>query len=296
VLGHLLPARRGILPAAAALVCALLLALPATADAARRLAGTAALQVALRAEGVYGGDVDGIRGPGTAAAVRAFQRRAGLPADGVAGRRTRRALGTRGRPGWGTRVLRQGAAGWDVAALQFRLAIRGFPSGPIDGGFGARTSAAVQRFQAYAGLPVDGVVGPGTRRAFARTWPRSLLRVARPVAAPLGDRFGPRGDRMHAGVDFTADTGAPVAAARSGVVARAGWDASGFGNVVVLRHGAGVQTLYAHLSSIAVRQGQSVAGGALVGRVGATGRSTGPHLHFEVLHRGANVDPLTAMG
>jgi murein DD-endopeptidase MepM/ murein hydrolase activator NlpD len=115
------------------------------------------------------------------------------------------------------------------------------------------------------------------------------------VAASVGDGFGPRGDRMHAGVDFTAPSGTPVAAARSGTVVRAGWDPSGFGNVVVLRHGSGVQTLYAHLSSIAVRQGQAVGGGALIGRVGSSGRSTGPHLHFEVLHHGANVDPRTAM-
>ncbi len=293
---HLLPARRAALLAPAALLALLLLALPPGAHAATRLAGTAALQVALRAEGTYGGDVDGLRGPGTTLALRAFQRAAGLPADGVVGARTRSALGRRGRPGWGVRVLGEGAQGWDVAALQFRLAIRGFPSGPIDGGFGARTSAAVRRFQAYAGLPADGVVGPGTRRAFSRTWPRSPLPVGRPVDAPVGDRFGPRGDRLHAGVDFTAPSGTGVVAARSGTVVRAGWDASGFGNTVVLAHGSGVQTLYAHLSSIAVAPGQSVGGGALVGRVGSTGRSTGPHLHFEVIHRGANVDPLTALG
>ncbi len=292
---HLLPARRAALLAAAPLLVVLLLALAAPADAARRLANTAALQVALRAEGVYGGDVDGLRGAGTTRAVRTFQRSAGLPADGVVGRRTRTALGRRGGPGWGARSLAQGAQGWDVAALQFRLAIRGFPSGPIDGGFGARTTAAVRRFQAYAGLPPDGVVGPGTRRAFSRTWPRSPLPVGRPVAAPVGDRFGTRGDRMHAGVDFPAADGTAVVAARSGTVVRAGWDPSGFGNTVVLAHGSGVRTLYAHLSSIAVRAGQTVGTAALVGRVGSTGRSTGPHLHFEVLHHGANVDPLTAM-
>ena len=125
-------------------------------------ADTAALQVALRAKGLYGGSVDGVAGPGTRAAVRALQARRGLVVDGIAGPRTRRALGRRGRPRLGSRVLTAGARGWDVAGLQFLLARHGFPSGPVDGGLGPRTGAALQRFQAWAGLGADGVAGAAT--------------------------------------------------------------------------------------------------------------------------------------
>jgi murein DD-endopeptidase MepM/ murein hydrolase activator NlpD len=86
-----------------------------------------------------------------------------------------------------------------------------------------------------------------------------------------------------------------VHAAASGRVIFAGYD-DGFGLTVVLDHGNGLHTRYAHLSSAAVSPGASVAVGALVGRVGATGHATGPHLHFEVTVRGANADPAPALG
>src|SRR4051812_20014443 len=88
--------------------------------AAARSADVAALQVALYARGLYAGDVDGVTGPATTGALRAFQRRARLTADGVAGPRTRHALGRHGRHLYGSRILRRGRVGWDVAALQFR--------------------------------------------------------------------------------------------------------------------------------------------------------------------------------
>ena len=269
-----------------------LLAAPAHALPGR--ASTAALQVALRANGLYHGTIDGIRGPGTTGAVKRFQRRHGLTADGVAGPRTRRALGRRGRPGFGKRALAQGKRGFDVAALQFELARHGFPSGTIDGGFGARTDGALRRFQAWAGLSADGVAGAATYRALRRGSPRSPLRFYRPISAPIGDRFGFRGTRLHAGVDFTAGHGARVAAAGRGTVRAVGSDPAGWGNYVVVQHRLGVRTLYAHLSSVAVRRGAAVTGGDRIGAVGATGAVTGPHLHFEIFVRGANVDPLRA--
>ena len=131
----------------------------------------AALQVALRHHGMYSGTVDGLSGPGTAAAVRRFQARRGLSADGVVGPRTRRAFGTLGRHPIGSRPLRSGMSGWDVAALQFALAAKGFPGGPVDGGFGARTDSAVRRVQAYAGLRADGVAGPATMAVLRRPGP-----------------------------------------------------------------------------------------------------------------------------
>ena len=74
----------------------------------------------------------------------------------------------------------------------------------------------------------------------------------------------------------------------------AGYDAGGYGNMVILRHRLGVSTLYAHLASIAVRDGQCVVGHDRIGRVGSTGYSTGPHLHFEIRVRGAAVNPVPA--
>jgi len=268
---------------------------PAPAEA-RVSAGTAALQAALRAERLFDGDVDGVAGPLTRAAVRRLQARRRLPVDGIAGPQTRRALGRRGRPRLGSRPLVKGARGWDVAALQFLLARQGFPSGPVDGGLGPRTAAALQRFQAWAGLPADGVAGPLTLAALRRSPPRSPLRFAGPVGAPLGDRFGPRGARFHTGVDFTAGAGVPVVAAGYGCVESAGWDAGGYGNLVVIRHRLGMTSWYAHLARVTVRSGACVRAGDRVGLVGSTGHSTGPHLHFELRLRGAAVDPLSGLG
>jgi peptidoglycan hydrolase-like protein with peptidoglycan-binding domain len=281
----------------ARLVSIALLALaliPASAMGAPR-ANVAALQAALRARGLYTGTIDGLRGPATARAVRRLQRRAGIAVDGIPGRHTRRALGRLGRHAFGSRPLRPGLVGWDVAGLQFKLETHGFPCGGVDGGYGAHVTAAVRRLQAFHGLAVDGVAGPATLRALRAPPPRSPLALRRPVAAPVGDRYGPRGAGFHAGLDFLASRGTPVVAAGAGRVRRAGW-LDGYGRVVVVGHAAGTATLYAHLSSIAASPGEAVSAGALLGRVGASGRATGPHLHFEVIVRGANVDPGPALG
>jgi murein DD-endopeptidase MepM/ murein hydrolase activator NlpD len=275
----------------AAVVAACLLA-PATATAASPR--VAALQVALRAHGVYAGPVDGLDGPGTAAGVRRIQRRHGLVADGIVGPQTRRALGAQGRHPIGSRPLRLGRRGWDVAALQFALETHGFPCGTVDGGFGARTADAVRRLQTFAGLGADGVVGPATLAALARP-PVRAPALRRPIRAPVGDRYGPRDNGFHAGVDFPAATGTAVTAAASGRVIFSGYD-DGWGLTVVLDHGNGLHTRYAHLSASSVSVGASLAVGAPVGKVGSTGFATGPHLHFEVTVRGANADPGPALG
>lgn len=258
-------------------------------------ADTAALQVALRAAGTYLGTVDGLRGPDTEEALLAFQGRAGLVPDGIAGPRTRRALGDLGRPELGSRSLSMGARGWDVAELQFKLAWHGFPSGPFDGAFGPRLEAAVRRFQRFADLPTVGIAGPRTMAALAHQLPTSPLDLSAPVAAPVGDGFGPRGDGFHAGVDFVAPAGTPVVSARVGRVV---WAAAlgSFGNTVVVRHSKGVRTLYAHLARIDVDLLDRVSTGTRLGLVGSTGNSTGPHLHFEVRVRSAAVDPLGPLG
>jgi murein DD-endopeptidase MepM/ murein hydrolase activator NlpD len=269
----------------------------ATPAAAARVVGdadVAALQVALRAAGTYSGDVDGWRGPDTEEALLAFQERAGLVPDGIAGLRTKRALGSLGRPELGSRSLSIGVRGWDVAELQFKLAWRGFPSGPFDGAFGPRLEAAVRRFQRFADLPTIGIAGPRTMAALASPLPTSPVDLSLPVAAPVGDGFGPRGDAFHAGIDFIAAAGTPVVSARAGRVV---WAAAlgSWGNTVVVRHGRGVRTLYAHLSRIDVGLLERVSTRTRLGLVGSTGHSTGPHLHFEVRVRGATVDPLGAL-
>jgi hypothetical protein len=278
---------------AAAFLASLALAAPAAAASGNP--GVAALQVALRARGLYVGTIDGVRGPATAGAVRRFQRHKGLPVDGVVGPQTRRALGRYGRHAFGTRLLHAGRSGWDVAALQFALAAHGFPSGRFDGGFGPHTDAALRRFQRWAHLRADGVAGPGTYAALRRGAPHCPIPLRRPLQVRVGDSFGPRGNRFHPGVDFPASYGAWVHAAASGRIVYTGWDSGGYGYLVTIAHRSGVRTMYAHLSRIRVRRGGWIRVGSLIGNVGASGEATGPHLHFEVRLRGAAVNPLPAL-
>jgi peptidoglycan hydrolase-like protein with peptidoglycan-binding domain len=279
---------------ASLLAAVIALACPGSTLAAGRPT-VAALQVALSERGLYSGTVDGVAGATTTAAVRAFQRRAHLPVDGVAGTRTRTALGRYGRHTLGTRPLRPRAFGWDVAELQFLLAWHGFPSGPFDGRLGAHTAGALRRFQRFAGLAPDGIAGPATFESLRGPRPHLVSSLAWPIRAPVGDRFGPRGRGFHAGVDLVAPAGTPVGAAAPGRVVWAGYRRGGFGLLVTIAHGDGVRTMYAHLSRVDVRLAQRVQAGARVGRVGATGEATGPHLHFEVRLRSAAVDPLDAL-
>jgi murein DD-endopeptidase MepM/ murein hydrolase activator NlpD len=279
--------------------CGLLLALawafPATARAVGD-ADVAALQVALKNRGLYGGTVDGAMGPGTEAALRRFQARTGLVADGVAGARTRLALGRYGRRApLGLRTLRKGTSGWDVASLQFLLAWHGFPSGNLDGRFGLRTDRALRKFQRWAGIRADGRAGAATVAALRTDPPRSPIALAAPSPLAPTEGFGPRGNRFHTGIDFPAAAGTPVLAAAGGRVTHAGALAGGWGTVVVIDHGQGLRTWYAHLRATRVRVGRNVPAGAVIGLVGASGRATGPHLHFEVQLRGAALDPLAAL-
>ena len=118
-----------------------------------------------------------------------------------------------------------------------------------------------------------------------------------PVKGVLTSRFGPRNHpilktvRLHAGVDWAAPTGTPVVAAFDGVVSYAG-PGGGYGNLLKITHTGGIETRYAHLHKFVASQGQRVQAGETVGLVGTTGRSTGPHLHFELRRAGKPVDPL----
>ena len=112
-----------------------------------------------------------------------------------------------------------------------------------------------------------------------------------PVSAPVTSPFGMRWGRMHEGLDLGAGFGTPIHAAAAGVVVHAGW-LGGYGNLVVVDHGGGLSTAYGHQSQIAVSYGEHVVQGQVIGYVGSTGHSTGPHLHFEVRVNGSAVDPL----
>ena len=118
-----------------------------------------------------------------------------------------------------------------------------------------------------------------------------------PSDAPRGSGFGKRFHpilriwRNHNGLDFSASWGSPVWAAHTGIVTAARFD-RGFGNYVVLQHGDGTASIYAHMSSLRVRKGDPVYVGEQIGRVGSTGLSTGPHLHFEIRKNGVPVNPL----
>lgn len=127
----------------------------------------AALQVALRAQGLYAGPVDGVAGPLTKTAIVSLQRRKSIRPTGRVGLRTRHALGPFGMPLLGQRELGIGARGWDVSALEFRLLPFGLPRPSIDGRFTATTARALQKFQRAHELQSDGIAGVRTYRALA---------------------------------------------------------------------------------------------------------------------------------
>jgi murein DD-endopeptidase MepM/ murein hydrolase activator NlpD len=124
-----------------------------------------------------------------------------------------------------------------------------------------------------------------------------------PTTGVLTSRFGPRMHpilkvaKLHKGLDWAAPTGTPIVAAFGGTLSSAG-DGGGYGNLVILSHAGGIETRYAHLSAFApgLGAGQAIKAGDLIGYVGTTGRSTGPHLHFELYEGGTAVDPLTVGG
>jgi len=114
------------------------------------------------------------------------------------------------------------------------------------------------------------------------------------MASGFGYRTDPftKARKMHEGMDFTSKTGTPIFATGDGIVAQADNRTSGFGNHIVIRHGYGYETLYAHLSKYKCRPGQRIKRGDIIGFVGSTGRSEAPHLHYEVHKNGRVVNPL----
>jgi murein DD-endopeptidase MepM/ murein hydrolase activator NlpD len=193
-------------------------------------------------------------------------------------------------------VLQDEVAAWDAlhATILKPLGAERSTSGGVGGPPGNATD------------PLDALVAH-VREETHRL--RALARVAReagnvlaalpaklPLRSALNSGFGPRispwtgAPEFHAGIDLAAAPGTPVKATAAGTVRVAG-NAAGYGTTVLLEHGQGVETRYGHLESVAVARGQRVEAGQVIGRSGNTGRSTAPHLHYEVLVNGRPVDP-----
>jgi murein DD-endopeptidase MepM/ murein hydrolase activator NlpD len=162
---------------------------------------------------------------------------------------------------------------------------QGGPARPIDGAALASIESKTARLERQMWIYQEMVRGHGM---IPSIWP-----VSGALESGLGGRRNPfsgRGYEYHEGQDIDAEYGAPVQAAASGKVMIAGRQ-RGYGNVVYVDHGAGLSTRYGHLSQINVAVGQTVTRGQTVGLVGSTGRSTGPHLHYEVRINNQPVDP-----
>jgi len=130
----------------------------------------------------------------------------------------------------------------------------------------------------------------GSYAGGSMTWPCPSSKT---ISSYYGNRLHPilKKYKMHTGIDISASQGSSIVAANKGTVIMAGWQ-SGYGYTVVVDHGGGITTLYAHCSKILVSVGQSVKAGETIAKVGSTGMSTGPHLHFEVRKNGATTNPL----
>lgn len=134
---------------------------------------------------------------------------------------------------------------------------------------------------------IDKVVAVGTKNPILA----GIAFLTKPSRGGISSYFGYRWGKLHKGLDIAAAIGTPIYAAADGTVESASWD-SGYGNLIKLSHGSGIETLYGHTSRMVVKAGQKVKRGQLIGYVGSTGHSTGPHLHFEVRLNGTAVNPL----
>lgn len=123
-------------------------------------------------------------------------------------------------------------------------------------------------------------------------WPGKTLDIIWPLQGTINSPYGPRGKRFHSGIDIGSPNYQEVKAAMDGEVILARNSNTGYGQLVVLRHEGGFSTIYGHLNVIIAKEGDAVRQGQAIGGVGSTGKSTGPHLHFEVRHDGRPIDPL----
>ncbi len=165
------------------------------------------------------------------------------------------------------------------------------------GGVGGHADATL----AAVAAPAPGVQVGQHARSSAPVAVKAVESLTKGVVGRLTSAFGVRanpmgaGTEQHPGLDLGAAAGTPIRAAREGVVRFAG-DRGGYGKIVILDHGDGTETRYAHCQRLDVAEGTRVSEGQVIAAVGSTGRSTGPHLHFEVRVKGAPVDPRTFTG
>lgn len=140
-------------------------------------------------------------------------------------------------------------------------------------------------------IPVQGPIEETDQRETSSVMGGSMPELdSWPVMGTLSSGFGKRWGRMHKGIDIAAETGEPIRAVEGGTVVFAG-DRGTYGNTVIINHGDGFRSLYAHASKLKVSSGERVEEGQVIALVGNSGRSTGPHLHLELLYKGQPVDP-----
>ncbi|WP_017324329.1 M23 family metallopeptidase [Synechococcus sp. PCC 7336] len=138
--------------------------------------------------------------------------------------------------------------------------------------------------------------GGRLRRSASSLFPLGSTDFIWPMAGQVSSRYGWRWGRMHRGIDVAGPVGTPIVAAMEGIVTYAGWDRGGYGNRVDIRHPNGWVTRYAHGSRVMVSKGDSVSQGEVIMTAGSTGRSTGPHLHFEIRRNGLAMNPAAFLG
>lgn len=169
----------------------------------------------------------------------------------------------------------------------------------VDSGSGFSDQAYTQSFEELSSLRTTALSGrllrtpaPGLGKWASLANAPSLWPVAGPITSSFGERQDPFNGEgaFHSGIDIGAVYGAPVRATADGVVLKAGFG-TGYGREILIDHGNGIQTLYGHLSGFAVSAGERVNRGQVIGYVGSSGRSTGPHLHYEVRIRDTPVNP-----
>jgi len=177
-------------------------------------------------------------------------------------------------------------------------------------------AAALKRLGFYpaagggVGGPFDSSSGDPTFKQLFTSWKKLDNLAGGAIAIPsdkpvktaeFTSAFGVRSDpfrraaAMHAGIDLAGPVGTPIYATADGVIAKAGWNSGGYGNLVEVDHGRGIVTRYGHLSKLLVSEGDRVTRGQIIGRMGSTGRSTGSHLHYEVRIDDRPVNPIPFM-
>lgn len=174
-----------------------------------------------------------------------------------------------------------------LAAVREGYSGQGGPLTPM--GYSSRGNAAISESEARANEIMVSLGDVNKYRIAV-----SKLPLAMPVKSAFrySSGFGPRWGRAHQGIDMAGPVGTPIYSTGDGVVTFAGWQ-RGYGNLIKVQHALGTETRYGHLSKIGVKVGQKVSRNSLIGAMGNTGRSTGPHLHYEVRVKGRAVDPMS---